>query len=495
MIAAGLADSDWRGLAQATLAAYGLELLLEGLPLQGGSVHPGPRSDTDDYRSLMLRTGSRQLFIMEHPEVMRIFDRQADPGWQPILARPSLFAQLAAQSEEESERAAHGENASAQDSDALAAFHHWLRSIVRAGQPSDLHLEPLENGYRLRCRLHGQLGPSDNLSRERGQWIIDSCLSSAGLQGKARFCGLDGQLSIRLDYSRSLAVRIATMPSLHGTALALRFIHPLQLEPTDCASLGMSASAQSQVRRAFAEGEGLWLVAGPTGSGKSTTLHMLLHQAVRAGEKVLAAEDPVENLVPGVQHAAIDPSAGMHFSTALRAFLRQAPDTILIGEIRDPETAHIALQAALTGHRVLSSIHARSHTGVLGRLEDLGIRRQESENAVRLILHQRLVPLLCPSCSVASSDPLNFELAGLLKRLGLTLPENIPRRRQCTDCRNGLVGRTAIFSVGPPLPPKDTSRELLEEGWKLLLQGRADPRGLAPVLTAELRQQFELCQL
>lgn len=247
----------------------------------------------------------------------------------------------------------------------------------------------------------------------------------------------------------------------------------------------MSFQLAETLRSAFAKSQGLWLTCGPTGSGKTTTLHALLRYAVERGEKVVAVEDPVEQLLPGVQQVSVGQPRGLTFPMALRAFMRQAPQCILIGEIRDAETAELTLQAVRTGHRVLASVHAYDTGGVIRRMEDLGISRAEFLSVEPTLIHQRLQPRLCHCCRRIA--PLLPEEMREIRAAGIKLREQVFEAGQCKSCRQGHRGRFALYRVesfvkGLRLPPFEEELlfhlyegELSIRDLKKLIKGIAHP--------------------
>ena len=498
LIEGGFREDDWPTLSSAIEATTGLPLLCYLPDIEAVRVHI-PESDPLRYaRTLLVDIAGKTLFLMEHPEALPQFDALAEAGWSAMLTRPSLFARLHSLAESEGTVGEAGILVTNTARDSQAAFHSWLRNIVRERRPSDLHLDATAEGFRWRSRSHGILSEPIFLARERGEWIINSSLSDAGLQGRPMSAGLDGRLILPMEDAGELPIRLSLAPGLQGPTLALRFIYPTYNQAVSIQDLGMPSEMEARLTCALDHPEGLWVVAGPTGSGKSTTLHVLLTAAVSRGEKVMAVEDPVERPVRGVQHVEVNARAGMTFAVALRAFMRQAPDTILVGEIRDPETARIALQAALTGHRVLSTLHARDTEGMLSRMEDFGIAAAELERGCRFALHQRLVPILCPKCCChrGASDILPA-LRTQLAHLGLSPPAKIAVAVGCPACRSGYAGRTAIFSLESlPLqgsPP--TASNLLTAGWNLFAEQKTDLTCIQTLLPASLRRQFTLCQL
>jgi type II secretory ATPase GspE/PulE/Tfp pilus assembly ATPase PilB-like protein len=385
-----------------------------------------------------------------------------------------------------------GNPVSSTDSDSLAAFQDYLLKITGNHRPSDLHLEPGANGYSSRLRIHGQLTESEHVTRKRGEWIIQSAISQCGLSANAPGQLMEGSFNICKDNTKLMEARLSLVPSRDGYSLVLRFLYP-ETSSRTLAEIGMPARDIDRLQKVYAKGEGLWLVAGPTGSGKTTTLHTLLHWCVRDNEKVLAIEDPVEQVIPGIQQIQVARNRGLDFSRAVRAFLRQSPDTILIGEIRDVETAGIALQSARTGHRVLSTLHARNTTGVIRRFKDLEQNREDLSSVCDVLIHQRLLPLLCPKCRF--EHEVESGILKLAESLKLDPPDRTVLGLGCINCRSGYSSRIAVFSTGTVKDNVDSDRGLLEAVWSYILLGNTDFRALQPYLPASQRQHFTLCQV
>lgn len=477
----------WSGLAEKLRETCGIDLILK---LEDGA-HPG---DTTEglkekplNRYLELRPGraGKPVFLIEHPEGIRQFDRSGKPDQVLAVARPSLFAHLL-----------HGLEASStpdppppgpSDEDSVPALSAFLESLLLR-QPSDWHLEPEENTYRSRIRVHGFLTSPETLSRARGDWLIDSLIARCGIANRASGTPLEGRSTQGLRNGQKVTLRASFTPALYGYSLALRFLHETAAEGHSFTELGLDHGQACRLLGKYDRGEGLWLLVGPTGSGKTTTLHSLLSRSVTADEKVLAIEDPVERVLPGVHHLNVNCPPGLDFARALKAFLRQAPDCLLIGEIRDRETAEMALQAARTGHRILSTLHARDNRGVLRRFADLGQPPASLAALNPVVLHQRLLPALCPRCRRRQTLPEAWKEP--LRDLRLPIPEVTAWPEGCDHCRDGIGGRQAVFSSGHFAPEVDSCHELLQGAWTFLLREEIALDAVAALMPARARAAF-----
>lgn len=267
---------------------------------------------------------------------------------------------------------------------------------------SDVHLEATGGALRVRYRIDGVLQDAPSPPASSAAAVVSRLKIMAELDIAERRVPQDGRVRLRLQ-ERMVDVRVATVPTLHGESIVLRLLDRAQ-GPIALDAIGMPAPLLARFRAAIARPHGIVLATGPTGSGKTTTLYAAI-DAIRTGrEKILTVEDPVEYELVGVPQVPVHEKAGVTFATALRALLRQDPDVLLVGEIRDEETAAIATQAALTGHLVLSTLHTNDAIGALVRLRDLGVAPYLIASTVQVVLAQRLVRRICPSCANAGCD-------------------------------------------------------------------------------------------
>lgn len=312
---------------------------------------------------------------------------------------------------------------------------------------SDIHIEPYEQQALVRFRLDGVLRTVLTPSVQITPLLISRIKVMAKLDIAERRLPQDGRMSVKLA-GRHIDLRISTMPASHGERVVMRLLDKQagQLQLDD---LGMPTAIKAQLDELIARPHGIVLVTGPTGSGKTTTLYAGLQRMDRSGRNIMTVEDPVEYDLPGISQTQINIKAGMTFARGLRAILRQDPDVVLIGEIRDGETAEIATQASLTGHLVLSTLHTNTAAGAIGRLQDLGVDGFLLASTVRGVISQRLVRLLCQRCRQPHSGD-DYSRA-LLGERAATLYKPIG----CSDCnQTGFAGRQAIFElvvVDPPL--------------------------------------------
>jgi type IV pilus assembly protein PilB len=485
-------DSLWVDLAVAVQRNWGLPLLLEAPDQAVPHRLSGPCAEA---RTLILKGPKGAWFLMEHPAAIEQFDRLAEPGQLPALARPSLFAELWRQSdtgmriEEDGTPAVHR----AGDSAAQALSYH-LDQLTAQGQPSDWHLEPRRDHYLSRLRIHGILTRAERIPLARARWLIDSLATQAGCNDAPADRPRDSRTQHRTRDGGLILLRLSLIPSLYGPALTVRFLYPQSGQRHSITEL-VHCPGENPFEHLLETREGLCLLVGPTGSGKTTTLHALLRAAVQRDEKVLAIEDPVEVTLPGVHHLNVDSPPGLSYARALRAFLRQAPDCVLIGEIRDEETAALALQAARTGHRILSTLHARDNPGLVRRFADLGQPLETLQSLDPMVVHQRLLPRLCPHCRQLRrlADSPDDPIAQAITRLCLPLPASHAVAVGCARCQCGIDGRVAVISSGSWLPETDVSIELLQAAWPMFSAGRIPLAGLIPLLVPCSGGGFPVC--
>ncbi|GAB7386776.1 GspE/PulE family protein [Bacillaceae bacterium] len=268
---------------------------------------------------------------------------------------------------------------------------------------SDIHFEPGEERFTVRLRIDGLLHPYD----ERGLSLYPSIVSRfkvlAGMDIGEKRVPQDGGLTYVID-DETIDIRISTLPTIHGEKIALRMLDK-NMTVRRLADLGLTERGQREVRKWLRQLNGLILATGPTGSGKTSTLYTLLHELRHKPVNIVTLEDPVELKLAQVNQVQVNQKAGLTFASGLRAILRQDPDVIMVGEIRDRETAEIAVRAALTGHLVLSSLHTRDTASAITRLLDMGVEPYLIASALTGVIAQRLIRILCPECGgIAAKD-------------------------------------------------------------------------------------------
>ncbi|HEV2156709.1 GspE/PulE family protein [Bradyrhizobium sp.] len=325
---------------------------------------------------------------------------------------------------------------------------------------SDIHIEPGRTSLVIRMRVDGLLR---NVATPNGippQAVISRIKILAGLNIAERRLPQDGGARVRAARSE-IDVRVAIMPTQYGESAVIRLL-PRDRALLSVDKLGFLAADQSKLRRMLALPHGMVIVTGPTGSGKTTTLATVLSLLNEPTRKILTIEDPVEYEIPGVSQSQAKPSIGLTFATALRSFVRQDPDVIMVGEVRDSETAHVAIHAALTGHLVLTTLHTETAAAAVPRLLDLGVEAFLLRSTLRAVIAQRLVRQLCDRCK--SSRPLthaDVEADPRYTAVGLSVGNVIFEPVGCERCGNvGYRGRIGVFEV---LEMNEDVRALVEE--------------------------------
>ncbi|MGB0774790.1 MAG: GspE/PulE family protein [Akkermansiaceae bacterium] len=311
---------------------------------------------------------------------------------------------------------------------------------------SDIHIEPLETTLRIRFRVDGKLIEVDNHPKKLHPAIIARLKVMSGSMSIAeKRLPQDGRIQIRVS-GKEVDLRVSSVPSNHGESIVMRILDKSALM-LGLPELGFLSDDQEVVDNLIRLPDGIILVTGPTGSGKTTTLYGCLNTINTSDRKIITVEDPVEYELPGINQVMVKTDIGMTFAAALRAMMRQAPNIIMLGEIRDEETASIAIQAALTGHLVFSTLHTNDAPGAVARLADIGIKRFLIASSVRAIIAQRLVRKLCPSCKT-SAALTEREMRTLNLDVKQVAESDIMGPNGCDLCRGGgFKGRMGIFEL------------------------------------------------
>lgn len=406
-------------------------------------------------------------FLLGHPvdaavatgsDVERAIERLYEPqgsGRVAGLARQSSGSQ---QSADEDIRRLED---LASDAPVIKLVNELISRAVEA-QASDIHIEPWEDYLRIRLRIDGVLQTSDQLPKETHAAITSRIKIMARLDIAERRLPQDGRINSTVA-GRNVDLRVATIPTIWGENVVLRILNRSSVT-LDFSRLGFSEADLVDLKRMLSEPNGMLLVTGPTGSGKTTTLYTALDRLNDDERKVFSVEDPVEYHMGGINQIQVNPRIGLTFSGALRSILRQDPDVIMIGEIRDLETAEIAIRASLTGHLVLSTLHTNSAAASITRMLDMGVEDYLLASTLVGVLAQRLVRRLCPSCkapSEAGSAYVN-RLLGIAKPALVKSPATeaqLFKAVGCSKCRGtGFSGRTAVYEL---LPVTDQVRDAI----------------------------------
>jgi type IV pilus assembly protein PilB len=336
----------------------------------------------------------------------------------------------------------------------IALVDLMLERAVEAGA-SDVHVQPHGAGLMVRARVDGVVRSILELPAESSAAVVSRIKIMAGLDIAIKRKPQDGRSAVTVG-GRRVDLRVSTLPAADREKVVLRLLDPGDGRPP-LGSLGLDAPLLAELELALDREHGLFLVTGPTGSGKTTTLYAVLESRDRAARNIVTLEDPVECRLDGLTQVQVQPRAGLTFASALRAVLRQDPDVIMVGEMRDRETAEVGLAAALTGHLVLSTLHTIDAPGAVSRLVEMGAPRYLVAGGLVGVLAQRLVRRLCPECrSIAPAT------AQAVHHLGLPIPTHLPRAVGCERCAGtGYRGRIGIFEL---LRVDAAVRELILQG-------------------------------
>ncbi|MEA5018225.1 MAG: GspE/PulE family protein [Erysipelotrichaceae bacterium] len=306
---------------------------------------------------------------------------------------------------------------------------------------SDIHIEPQENVTRIRFRVDGDLQVYNEISSEIHQHVSTRIKIVSGMNIAEKRIPQDGSFQFKSEFL-TVDIRVSSLPTPYGEKIVMRLLGADRNISYELKSLGLSESTQETIKKVLHLPHGILLVSGPTGSGKTTTLYSMLAQLADIKKSIITIEDPIERKFNGITQVQVNPRAGLTFASGLRSILRQDPDTIMIGEIRDSETAEIAIRAAITGHFVLSTIHTNDALSTVERLVDMGVEPYLVASSVKSVMSQRLVKKICQFCK----EEHKVELADNL--LLQTELKKAYHGKGCSHCNNtGYTGRTAVFEI------------------------------------------------
>ncbi len=340
---------------------------------------------------------------------------------------------------------------------------------------SDIHIEPLEAELRVRLRIDGCLIDIIRLPSEMKSAIISRTKIMASMDIAEKRVPQDGGIKVVLKNGESVDFRVSSLPNIYGEKIVMRVLGTSELRP-NVDALGFEGRALEAIREAIANPYGMILVTGPTGSGKTTTLYTILNQLNTDDVNISTAEDPVEYRLDGITQVNVRPSTGLTFDKALKSFLRQDPDIILVGEMRDFETSAIAVKAALTGHLVLSTLHTNDAPSTVVRMVDMGIEPYLVASAVKLVVAQRLLRRICSNCKV-DVDLAEAERSDL-DQTTLASVEYLSKGEGCEKCNGtGYKGRVPVFEV-MSVKTKEMKRAITEGGTEVQVQQIAKREGM-----------------
>ncbi len=444
---------DERTRARVLSIMYGVPLIdFQTVSIQPEAVALVPREVALRCKAMpIMLNGSQLVVAMADPaDIVAVDDLRAAAGREIAIAvasRPQIQdALMRYYGLDEDVRSVVQRIRTAEEEDvSVIRLVEAILNRAIADRASDLHIEPLENRTRVRERIDGVLRETSEIPPELHDAVVARIKIMSNLDIAEKRVPQDGRIAYQIA-GQAYDLRVSTYPSVHGEKVVLRILEK-STERFDLEKLGLEPSQLVRLRHLIERPYGMLIVCGPTGSGKTTTLYAALSHLNTPERNIITIEDPVEYQLPGIGQANVNPRAGLTFATGLRAILRQDPDVVLVGEIRDRETAMIAVEAALTGHMVFSTLHANEAAGAPGRLIEMGVEPFLLASALVGVLSQRLVRLLCIECR----EPIEPD-PELLVRLRLT-PEmlrgaTVYGARGCHRCQfTGYRGRSAIIEL------------------------------------------------
>ncbi len=359
------------------------------------------------------------------------------------------------------------------DDSAVIKLANLIITTAIKMKASDIHIEPMEKEFRVRYRIDGALRKMDSPPKRLQGAIISRIKIMSKMKISEKRIPQDGRIQITVG-GKDLDLRVSSVPTNHGESIVMRILDKSNLS-LGLPQLGFLTDDQATFERLIKLPDGVVLVTGPTGSGKTTTLYACLGQINTPDKKLITVEDPVEYQMSGINQVQVNKDVGLDFSAALRSILRQAPNIVMIGEIRDAETADIAMEAALTGHLVFSTLHTNDAPSAVTRLLDIGVKPFLVASALRAAMAQRLVRAICEKCKEAYT-PTERELK-MLGTLSKTVPERMYHGAGCDKCgRSGYKGRKGIFEI---FKVDDTIQRLIfDHAPATLLRQRAREMGM-----------------
>lgn len=367
-----------------------------------------------------------------------------------------------------------GDLMDAEDDAPIIRLINAVLSQAVKDQASDIHIETFEDRLSVRYRIDGVLKEILSPKRMLAPLLVSRLKVMAKLDIAEKRIPQDGRISIRIA-GHAVDIRMSTMPSAHGERVVLRLLDK-QAGQLELTQLNMNKQVDQAYRQSLARPHGIILVTGPTGSGKTTTLYAGLSSINQSSRNILTIEDPIEYMLPGVGQTQVNTKVDMTFARGLRAILRQDPDVVMVGEIRDIETAEIAVQASLTGHLVLSTLHTNTAIGAVTRLQDMGVEPFLLSSSLLGVMAQRLVRLLCTDCR---EDYLPNSVECELLELTDTARPTLYRAKGCPSCNEtGYRGRTGIYEL---IEIDATLREMIHDGASeqaMLAQARKNYQGI-----------------
>ena len=438
-------DEALKLVGQDTATRYNvLPLQMEGSDLLVVIADP---LDMDSMDELSKLVGKTLNFKIAPPEEIReaivaAYDNSGDAG---SSALKEIFGDNTGENGLDVKIPGNDEkNAKEEDAPIIKYVNLLITEAIRR-RASDIHMEPLEKRFRIRYRIDGVLQEVENPPKRLQASIIARLKLMANVSLAEKRIPQDGRIQIQVA-GKDVDLRVSVLPTVYGESIVMRILDKEGLK-LGLPELGFFSDDQEIFMKIITGADGIFLVTGPTGSGKSTTLYSALNYINQPDRKIITVEDPVEYQMAGINQVQVRREVGMTFSSALRSMLRQAPNIIMIGEIRDLETAEIAVNASLTGHMVFSTLHTNDAPGAVSRLVDIGVKPFLVSASLRGVLAQRLVRRICPDCS-ASYTPTEKELISIGMTISDLTETNFRKGKGCVKCHDtGYRGRRGVFEL------------------------------------------------
>jgi type IV pilus assembly protein PilB len=380
--------------------------------------------------------------------------------------------------------AAQANAAEVEDAPVVRFLHKMLMDAFSM-RASDLHFEPYEHNYRVRFRIDGELREIASPPIAIKDKLASRIKVISRMDISEKRVPQDGRMKLKVGPDRVIDFRVSTLPTLFGEKIVIRILDPSSAK-LGIDALGYEAEEKARLLHAVGRPYGMILVTGPTGSGKTVSLYTCLNLLNQPGVNIATAEDPSEINLPGVNQVNVNEKAGLTFATALKSFLRQDPDVIMVGEIRDLETADISIKAAQTGHLVLSTLHTNDAPATLTRMRNMGIAAFNIASSVILITAQRLTRRLCPHCKTEIDLPESTLISAGFKKSELDKTWKSYRPVGCSQCNNGYKGRVGIYQVMPI--SEEIQKIILRDGSSLEIAKQSETEGVRSLRQSGLQK-------
>ena len=462
-----------RGIVDPKLA---MQYQLMVLGKRGSRLFIGAADPTDQEAVERIKFATQlnpEWIIVEHDKLLKLVDGQTATAQEQLSALTSSDFEFDVTEDTGAQPESADAASDVEDAPVVRFLQKMLIDAINA-RASDLHFEPFEYNYRVRFRVDGELREITQPPIAIKEKLASRIKVISKLDIAEKRVPQDGRMKLKFG-NKSIDFRVSTLPTLFGEKIVIRILDPSSAK-VGIEALGYEPAEKERLLAAIARPYGMVLVTGPTGSGKTVSLYTCLNILNQPGVNISTVEDPAEINLPGVNQVNVNDRAGMNFSVALKAFLRQDPDIIMVGEIRDLDTADIAIKAAQTGHMVMSTLHTNDAPGTLTRLMNMGVAPFNIASSVILITAQRLARKLCENCKAPADYPREALLRAGYKEAELDGSWQAYRAVGCSSCNNGYKGRVGIYQVMPI--SEEIQRIILTQGTAMDIAHQAKVEGV-----------------